>query len=283
MDLLKLLMIGIVIGGGMILPGVSGGVLAVVFGVYEAMIDTLASFFKNIKKSVFFLAPLLIGVILGVFLFGKVLFFVFEKYPMESKYTFIGLILGGIPVLFREIKIKGEKKVNVSILLLSFFVAISLFVLGKDVININFSTSIDGGVLSTVLLFLTGLIFIAGKIIPGISSSFLLILIGMYQFLLNILNNPTGLSTKEYLQLIPFSLGIIIGGIALIKIMRSLMHKHFTTTYSAIIGFVIGSIAAIYPGFSFDDKGIISIALLILSFFVSYKFTLTGQKDTKEH
>jgi putative membrane protein len=283
MELIKQLMIGIVIGGGMILPGVSGGVLAVVLGVYEGMLDALANFFKDVKKNICFLGPLLLGVVIGVLLFGKVLFFVFDKYPMEAKYTFMGLILGGIPLLFKEIESKGEKKVNLPMLFVTFMIAITLFVLGKDSLNINFSSSIDGGILSNILLFLTGLIFVSGKIIPGISSSFMLMLIGMYQFLLNILNDPFGLSQNEYMQIIPFALGIIVGAVFLIKIIRFLLKNHFTTTYSAIIGFVIGSIAAIYPGFSFDYRGIISIILLITSFAISYKFALTSQKDSKEH
>jgi putative membrane protein len=108
-------------------------------------------------------------------------------------------------------------------------------------------------------------------------------LIGMYQFLLNILNNPFGLTTNEYIQIIPFVLGIVVGAAILIKIIRYLLKNYFTTTYSNIIGFVIGSIAAIYPGFSFDYKGLICIILLSLAFLISYKFAVTEQKDSKEH
>lgn len=282
MNFIKQMMIGLVIGGGMILPGVSGGVLAVVFGIYERMIEAISHFFKNVKKNTLFLAPLVLGLIMGVILFGKILFFVFDKYPMESKFTFIGLIIGGLPVLFKEVKTKGTKKLyNVSFLM-TFFIAIALFVLGKDTLNINFSSSIGTGFISFGLLFLTGFIFIAGKVVPGISSSFMLMLIGMYQFLLNILNDPFNLTMREYIQLIPFVLGIIVGAVILMKIIESLIKNHFTGTYSAIIGFVIGSIAAIYPGFEFNNHGLISILLLAVSFFIAYKFTLTEHKEAKD-
>jgi putative membrane protein len=283
MKFIKQLLIGVVIGGGMILPGVSGGVLAVILGIYEGMLDSLANFFKDIKKSLLFLGPLLLGIIIGVFLFGKALYFVFDKYPMEAKYTFMGLILGGIPILFREIELKGNKKVNMPVMIIAFMMAITLFVLGRDTLNVDFSANIDGDILSFILLFLTGLIFVSGKVIPGISSSVMLMLIGMYQFLLNILNNPFGLTTNEYIQIIPFVLGIVVGAAILIKIIRYLLKNYFTTTYSNIIGFVIGSIAAIYPGFSFDYKGLICIILLSLAFLISYKFAVTEQKDSKEH
>ena len=285
MKFIKNVIIGAIIGGGMILPGVSGGVLAVVFGIYEDMLDAVANFFKDIKKNALFLGPIILGLVLGVFLFGKVLFFVFENYPIEAKYTFMGLILGGVPILVKEIKVKGKGKgkANPALLIVSFLIAITLFVLGKDTFNINFSGQIDNSVLSFVLLFLTGLIFVAGKIIPGISSSFLLMLIGMYQFILNILNNPFGLSIGEYMQIIPFLLGVLGGAVVLIKIIRYLLKKHFAGTYSVIIGFVIGSITAIYPGFSLDYHGFIGIILFVLAMIISYLFSLKSLKDTKEH
>jgi putative membrane protein len=281
MILLKQMIIGVIIGGGMILPGVSGGVLAVVLGVYELMLDAVANFFKDKKKNFLFLGPLLLGVMIGVLLFGKILFFVFDKYPMEAKYTFIGLILGGVPLLFKEIQNKGYKKVNISVAFMAFIIAIGLFVLGKGTFNIDFSVNIGSGILSFVLLFITGMIFISGKIIPGISSSFLLMLIGMYQFLLNILNDPLGLSREQYVEIIPFVLGMIVGALILIKIIRSLLKNHFLATYSAIIGFVVGSIAAIYPGFTFNNHGLVSIILLLLAFYGSYQFSLLEQRKNK--
>jgi putative membrane protein len=281
MNQIKQILIGIVIGGGMILPGVSGGVLAVIFGIYEGMLEAVGHFFKNVKKNILFLAPLLIGVFLGILIFGKVLYFVFEEYPMEACFIFMGLILGGIPALFKEMEKKGEKKLNVPTFLLSFFASVILFVLGNGVFNIDFSSNLGNKGLAFVLLFLTGVIFAAGKIIPGISSSFMLMLIGMYQFLLNILNNPFGLSTTEYLQLIPFGLGIIVGSILLINFIQYLLKNYYTKTYSIIIGFVIGSLAAIYPGFSFDSHGYIGLLLMIIGFFITYKFTLAGEKGHK--
>lgn len=281
MNFIKRILAGIIIGGGMVLPGVSGGVLAVILGIYESLLDSISNFLKDAKKHSLFLGPIIMGVVIGVFLFGKVLFFVFDNHPMEAKYTFIGLILGGIPALFKEVKTKGNRKLNIPIFVITFIISIALFVLGKGSLDIDFASKINSGPIAFILLFATGFIFIAGKIIPGISSSFMLMLIGMYQFLLNILNNPLRLTHNEYLQIIPFVLGIVIGAVCLVKLIQSLIKHHFSITYSAIIGFVIGSISAIYPGFSFDLKGIMCLALAIISFVVIYKFTLTTQKEPK--
>lgn len=281
MFFIKQLLIGTIIGGGMILPGVSGGVLAVALGIYEQLLETIAHFFKDIKKNMIFLIPLIIGLIIGVLLFGKVLYFVFDKYPMEAKYAFMGLILGALPVLFKELEKKGDKKLKLSSFAISCSIALILFILGRETLNINFSNNIDSGIISFVLLFITGLIFIAGKIIPGISSSFMLMLIGMYQFLLNILNDPLGLSKEQYIQIIPFVLGILVGAICLVKVINYLIKNFFSHTYSAIIGFVIGSIAAIYPGFEFGYRGIISLSLFAISFLISYKFSSRDYKRSK--
>ncbi|MDD2203063.1 MAG: DUF368 domain-containing protein [Bacilli bacterium] len=281
MNQIKQMVMGIVIGGGMILPGVSGGVLAVIFGIYERLLDAIGHFFTNVRKNLSFLVPLIIGLIIGILLFGKVLYFVFDQYPIEACFAFMGLILGGVPALIKEMEKKGDKKLNMPAFLISFIISIVLFVLGNGILNINFSSNLDNGGMAFALLFLTGVIFAAGKVIPGISSSFMLMLIGMYQFLLNILNNPFSLSKNEYLQLIPFILGIIIGTIFLIRFIEYLLQKHYSKTYSIIIGFVIGSLAVIYPGFSFDYHGYVGFTLFIISFLIAYKLTLTGQKNHK--
>lgn len=279
---IRYLFIGVIIGGGMILPGISGSVLAVIFNIYDKLLDSVLNFFKDIKKHSLFLGPLFLGLIIGIFLFGKILFFFYNKYPIETNYVFMGLILGCLPALFKEIEKKDSKKVNILILIISFVLSLSLFVLGKGTLNLDFSSNIDKGLISFMLLFLIGTLFAAGKIIPGISSSFLLMLIGMYQYLLNILNNPLSLTKEQYLELIPIGLGIILGGLCLMKFMQIILKKHFTITYSAIIGFVVGSIAAIYPGFDFDSHSYIGVGLFVISLLIAYKLTLTSHKVIKD-
>ena len=273
MTIMKMIIIGIVIGAGMILPGVSGGVLAVIFGIYEKMLDAITNFFKDWRKNLLFLSPIILGVLIGAIIFSKVLNFVFNKYPMESCFTFIGLIIGGLPTLFNKVKQTEEKKLNLPIYFITFLISIALFVLGRDTINIDISTKLNNGFLSIILLFITGFIYISGKIIPGISSSFMLMLIGMYKYLLGIIANPLSLTKTKGLELVPFLLGIIVGAIVWVKIMNFLLEKYQNKTYSAVLGFVIGSIAAIYPGFSFNYHGLISVILFIISLLFSYWFS----------
>ena len=160
------LLVGIILGIGLILPGVSGGVLAVVFGIYEKIIDSINNFFKNKKENFLFLLPIIIGILVGVILFGKLLKFVFDEYTMQASFAFIGLILGGIPPLFKKIKEKG--KVNIGLLLAALIISLLFFVLGNK--SIDFTSTTSEGFIHYVKLFFTGFIFISGKVIHGISS-----------------------------------------------------------------------------------------------------------------
>ncbi len=277
MEWIKGLIIGTIIGGGMILPGVSGAVLSVVLGVYEKIINAILTFFKDWRQNTLFLSPIAIGIILGAILFGKVLLFVFNDYPMEAGFTFIGLILGGIPILFLKIKKHDNKKVNTLMFAIAFIFSLTLFVLGKNTINLDFYPYLDDKYIGQILLFITGLIYISGKIIPGISGSFLLMLIGMYKYLLGIISHPLSLTKYEILQLVPMGFGAVIGAIILVNLMGYLIKHHHNATYSAIIGFVLGSIAAIYPGFYFNNQGFTSIILFMIAFIISYTFSLENK------
>ena len=271
---LKHIIIGISIGGGMVVPGISGGVLAVAFGIYEKMIKAILGLFKNMKENILFLGPLGIGILIGAIFFSRILLAFFNSYRTETCFSFIGLILGGLPILFRKINKTEDKKVNYKSLIIAFLISVILFILGKSTVDFSFSKYMSNNYISYLLLFLTGIIFISGKIIPGISSSFLMMLIGMYEYTLNMLAHPFSLSKGELYSLIPLTIGAGLGAVAFLKLMNYLLEKHHNLTYSAIIGFVIGSIAAIYPSVTSFLQFLVGLLFLIISFALSYLFTI---------
>ena len=257
----------------MIIPGVSGSVIAVIFGVYDKSITALTNLFKNFKKNIIYLFILGSGILTGAIWFSNVMMFLYEKHEIITKFSFIGLILGGIPFLINEIKKKKTEKINVKMFLITLLFSLVLWYLSKNLINLTININNSSKILNFFLLFLSGFIYSVGKVIPGISGSFLLILIGMYEFVLSIMANPISAVVTSFDKILPFILGLIFGVIVLLKLMKYLLDKKFGLTYSIIIGFVIGSIPALIPKFSFNLDFITGITVMIVSFVLSYKLT----------
>ena len=273
MSFIYLFLIGILIGTAMIIPGVSGSVIAVIFGVYDKSITALTNLFKNFKKNIIYLFVLGSGILTGAIWFSNVMMFLYEKHEIITKFSFIGLILGGIPFLINEIKKKKTEKINVKMFLITLLFSLLLWYLSENLINLTININNNSKIHNFFLLFLSGFIYSVGKVIPGISGSFLLILIGMYEFVLSIMANPISAVVTSFDKILPFILGLIFGVIVLLKLMKYLLDKKFGLTYSIIIGFVIGSIPALIPKFSFNLDFITGVVIMLLCFTLSYKLT----------
>ena len=252
------LLSGILIGTCMILPGVSGSVIAIMLGVYEEVIFLLNSKQNNLIK-IKKIFPLASGIIIGIFIFGKILLLFYNKYTFYMMYTFIGLILGSIPILIKEIEEKS-KKINYKYLTFSLLLSSIIFIFPK-LFNINLVSNTN-----PVKLLIGGFLYIAGKIIPGISSSFFLMILGLYDYILTLITNPLTITLKEFISLFPFLVGALLGIYIFIKLINYLLTNYFTETYSAIIGFIIGSVFAIFPGIKLNYQGIISFILVFISY-----------------
>lgn len=266
MSFINLFLIGILIGTAMVIPGVSGAVIAVIFGVYDKMIYSLSNLFKNFKKHFIFLLVLGLGISIGAIWFSNIIMFLYKNNESITKFSFIGLILGGIPYLFKEIKQKNEK-VNYIAIFLTIIISTLLWFISKRNLSALFNLNNTSYYLNFIILFLAGLIYSIGKVVPGISGSFLLISIGMYEYVLSVISHPVTIGLKNLSRLIPFIIGLFIGILALIKLMGILLKRNFGFIYSIIIGFVIGSLVALIPQ-TFSFTGIL---IMIFSFILSYK------------
>lgn len=262
---------GIMIGTCMILPGVSGSVMAIMLGIYENVIFLISSNKSNIYK-IKKLFPIAVGLIIGVFIFGKVLLFFYNKYTFLMLYIFMGLMLGSIPILKREINDKKEK-IDLKILIESLILSLVLFLLPK-IFNFEISKN-----LNFFNLFMGGFLYISGKIIPGISSSFFLMILGLYNYFLEIITNPFNITMEVVMCIIPFILGACIGFIIFIKLINYLLKNYFSKTYSGIIGFILGSIVAIYPGIELGLESIFAVTLMIFSYELVNNLSKKSQKN----
>lgn len=214
--------------------------MCVIFGIYENLINSILGFFKNIKENFKFLLPLLFGGIIGIVVFGNILKYLFFAYPIQIKFVFIGLILGSIPKLIKELKGKGKSNFKIHYLLFTFLslaFAVFLVILEK---NIYIKSSNE---YSFFYLIISGVLMSAGVIVPGVSSTLILMLLGIYESYL------FSVSTIYLPFLFPLCIGLFIGSIIFMKITQFLMDNFYCQTFFAIIGFTLGSIFVLYPRF----------------------------------
>lgn len=244
---------GVLIGLGAVLPGISGGVLCVVFGIYKTIMEFLADPFRKFKTHVPKLIPIGIGGVIGFLGVANVLSILLDKYPDPSVCVFIGLITGMLPSLFREAGEQGRSKASyVSMVIAMIFVfalLISLKVFSVE-ITPNFAWYIFCG-------FCLALSVIA----PGMSFSTLLMPLGLYEPFV------AGIGHLDFAVLIPGGIGALATVILFAKAIDSLFNNHYSVAFHAIIGVVIAATIMIIPFASFTvsvSSCIINIVCLVV-------------------
>ena len=176
MNFIKDIFKGICIGAGAILPGVSSGVLCVIFGIYDKLINSVLNIFKDFKKNFLFLLPICIGAFLGIILLGKLLNFLFSSFPMPTKYAFIGLILGSIPILIKQLNSNNKfKKSYLFFTVISFIFGVSAVIL-ENIISQNsindfslaqnlYQTQVPS-IVTIIFLMIAGFFMSIGIVVP---------------------------------------------------------------------------------------------------------------------
>lgn len=250
---------GVAIGVGAIAPGVSGGAIAVIFGIYEKITYAIGNIFRNFKKNLSYLMPYGSGAIIGVLVFSNVFKYLFIHYNVEVRYLFVGLMLGTFPSLFRTANKKGFRKAYLILFCMTFFITGLLFFLENRVID-----KVPDSDPSVFQLILYGIIVGAGTIIPGVSSSAILIYLGSYEIVLD------ALASLNIPMLLPVGTGFILCFLLLSKAISILFKRAYGFTHYAILGFVAGSIIPIFPGFALDLKHIASLFILLIGLWASY-------------
>ena len=251
---------GIFIGAGAIVPGVSSGVLCVIFGIYEKLLDAVLNFFKDIKQNIKFLFPIALGVGIGVLLFSNILNYLLYEFPIQTKSIFIGLIIGTIPSLIKEVNEKETfKPQNVIYLLIALAIGIITVVLEN---RMHITTNLDN--ISIMYLVMCGVIMSVGIVVPGVSSTIILMLLGVYSVYLQSVANL-------YLPvLIPLGIGLVLGSIIVMKLTKKLLEKYYAQTFYSIIGFTIGSIFVLLPQGMTLLETILCVLCIILGVYISH-------------
>ena len=249
---------GIVIGIATLVPGVSGGTMAIILGVYDKMISSVSSFFKHIKQNTIFLGILACGGVLGIGLFSRLIKFCLTEFKMPTIYLFLGIITGGIPLLYKKTNSAHNHKKNY----LYFVIGLGLIIIMTFYKGTIINLAKSGGILNYLFLLLAGIIVAIALILPGISTSFMLLTLGLYDITINAINN------LEYNFLIPLIIGIGIGVITTTKVLEHFLVKKPSQTYMLILGFVLGSIIEVFPGLPQGLDILFSVITFILGFII---------------
>ncbi len=264
---------GLIVGGTMLVPGVSGGSMAMILGIYNKLISAVSSFFKHKKASIIFLGLFCLGAGVGMILFANPLDMLLNT-PQFYKITrcfFIGAVAGGIPLIYKESKVEKLKIKHILYIIIGIVIVTLLGMLPEDVFG-----SSDTGILKYLILILAGFIAAVALILPGISVSYMFLVLGMYEDLMHALN------TLDVLYLIPMAIGLGLGIILTTKVLENMMTRYPHATYMIILGFLLGSLAETFPGIPSGIEWVFCILALAVGFAAIYALTYYSNKKMPE-
>lgn len=286
MQLLNQILRGAVIGVANIIPGVSGGTMMVSMGVYDTLIHCITHLFSEFKQSVKTLLPYAIGMLAGIVALASVLKFLFANYALPTSTAFIGLILGGLNPLLRKINKKKLNWVSLAVFVL-FFAGIIALALTGDVSNPESLTLNLGQVLILVVM---GAIAAATMIIPGVSGSMVLMLLGYYTPVLNavdamknaVFSMDFAAMGAPLLMLVPFCAGVVLGIFGVAKLIEWLLSGFPTQTYCAVLGLVVASPVAILLRTDMTGVNWVMIVVSLLTFALGFAAAMMLARGSAE-
>ena len=280
---------GAVIGVSNIIPGVSGGTMAVSMGIYDRVIYAVNNLFKQFKKNFRDLLPIIIGVLIGLFAFaaliGNLLGTKSSEIPMKrlpTTFAFIGLILGGLPAIYKRVNMKSARIPGVILFLIFLALVVVL-----PLLNPPEARTVDHSIGTILLMIPLGAIASSTMVVPGISGSMILMLLGYYNPVINAMNDLRGGDWSSLAILAPYAIGLLVGIVFIAKLMNFLLKKHAALTFSAIFGLVIGSPVALLMQnrecFQIATTGnwIISIVCLVIGFAVAWFMSTLDKKQSE--
>ena len=308
MKFLEHIIIGIIIGISNIVPGVSAGTMFVILGIFKKLIDQVGLCIDEVKKMIknitkfkekdggiravgimfknifnsqkTFLIPIAIGMAFAIYFVAKLFSILNPEQIMYRNYIFLGLVLGGIPALFKELK-KGtdiqninKRKANIYLFMfIGFLIMLIVYLLKINGIGLRKVGYEELSIAMAIPLFLVGAIAAASMVIPGISGSMVVLILGYYELM------TISISKLNMVFIIPFAIGILVGIMAILKLIKYLLDNHYTKTYSCIVGFVVGSLLMVFPGLPTNIMGyVITIVCIILGLFASYMIEKYSEK-----
>lgn len=273
--MIKNVLKGMVVGVANIIPGVSGGTMMVSMGIYDKLIHCLTHLFKEFKESMKFLIPIFVGVGIALVGLSFIIQPAFEHFPLQTSCLFIGLIVGGLPAAWKKVKGKGIKVSYIVPFLVFFVLVVGLALIGEKEGN---AADLTFGLWSCIKLFVVGIIASATMVIPGVSGSMMLLLLGYYNPIVSAIKNfVTALASFDMqgiLQgcgvLVPAGVGIVVGIFAIAKLIEVVFEKFPMQAYWAIIGLIVASPFAVLLMAQLGTITAVSVAVSVVTFAIGF-------------
>lgn len=287
-NLINQLLRGVVIGVANIIPGVSGGTMMVSMGIYDTLIHCITHLFKEFKKSIKTLLPYAVGMLVGIVALASVINWGLENHPLPTNTLFIGLILGGLGPLLKKVDKKKINAAAVIAFIALFALIIWLGIQRKD--SIQNAESIDMNAMQMLIMVFIGMIASATMIIPGVSGSLVLMLLGYYKPVVNALSTlKDGLFSMNFsllgqpvLMLLPFLLGIVLGIFGVAKLIEWLTAHYPTPTYCGVLGLVVASPISLLIQTDMSGVTVLTIIISIVTLAAGFAGAYLLAKGSKE-
>lgn len=267
---------GIALGMAFVIPGFSGGTMAVILKIYDKLLDAISLNLKKLKKNLPFIIALGLGMAVGVFLTAVALKFLFKNYPVATNLTLTGIVVGSLPMIWKECTSEAKfKPVNIIPFIMALAVMVVMFFI-KRAEPVEAVAQTDFSIGLALKLAVGGMIAAVSMVIPGISGSLMLTIMGLYE------TTITAVSERNFALIIPIGIGAVVGVLAGAKIISILLGKFKQGTYAIIIGLIVGSLLTIFPSdFRFNTQGIVGIILGIIGFILPIAFDRIESKNKK--
>jgi putative membrane protein len=255
--------------------------MMVSMGIYDKLILVLTHFIKRMKEAIALLVPIVIGMLLSIAIFAKIFSEVlFPNFPLQTNLFFIGLIIGGLPVIYKRVKGNTIRLPQIIAFIALFVIVVGFALMGEGngkSVDVTFSVG------NIIKLFGVGVIAAATMVIPGVSGSMIMMILGYYNTIIDTINAfinalksfDIAAMLDTFIVLVPFGIGVVVGVVAVAKLIEFLLNKFPLITYWAIIGLIAASPFAIIIMMDVATVGVVEvitgIVLLVAGFFISMK------------
>lgn len=269
--MLKKILQGMVVGIANIIPGVSGGTMMVAMGLYDKLIHSITHLKSEFKESMKLLLPIFAGAGLAIILLSRLFEFLLSEYPIPTNFAFCGLIVGSLPFILKKVKGHSVTIGKMIPFFIFFGIVIFMAVLGENDGN---AADVSFGFINVLKLFGVGIVAAATMVVPGVSGSMMLMLLGYYDTIIETINDCIdaliGFNMLELLHtfgiLIPFGIGIVIGIFAIAKLIEYIFSKAEIHAYYGIIGLILASPIAILMKTDWSGASVLLIAVSVVTF-----------------